>query len=145
MLLIIHDQCWSLHHIMNPRHPVYHRYHPVCWCRWPMLILMIMMILMCRVVCGCTWLTCIQDANVKILIFLEIELITNTLLILLGCIMMHRLNNNNLPTQSQHQLPSCSASMPGTLWASEQGTSEERPNLSTSASTCCQQCWLITV
>ena len=31
---------------------------------------------------GCS----LQDANVKILIFLEIELVNNTLLILLGCI-----------------------------------------------------------
>ena len=50
----------------------------------------IMMMLMCRVMFGCSS----ENANVKILIFLEIELIPNTLLILLGCIMMHRLNNN---------------------------------------------------
>ena len=62
---------------------------------------MIMMMLMCRVMFGCSS----ENANVKILIFLEIELIPNTLLILLGCIMMHRLNNKELPTQSQHQLP----------------------------------------
>ena len=69
----------------------------------------------------------------------EIELITNTLLILLGCIMMHRLNNKDLPTQSQHQLPRCSASMPRTLWTSEHtaaASSKELPSASTSASTC---------
>ena len=42
----------------------------------------------------------------------------------------------NLPTQSQHQLPSCSAWGWRTLWASKQvHSSKERPSTSTSAST----------